>query len=238
MKLRSAALTDIGKVRLQNQDRPLHQPALGLFGVADGVGGLPGGAEAAECAVRALIQAARAAEGSRLDLRAAMEATNTAVARLGALVSPETGIGTTVTCGIFHNGLARLAHVGDSRAYVMRGGRLEQLTEDHTVENAARHSQTPVDYLLLNPQSRNTLTRCVGQPTPLETDTVERPIEAGDRWFFATDGITRLLTEEALGELLGSDGQPAEIMQAIVKLALDNGGNDNATGVLVFVDEP
>ena len=68
MKLRSAALTDIGKVRLQNQDCPLHHPALGLFGVADGVGGLPGGAEAAECAVRSLMQTARAAGGGRLVL--------------------------------------------------------------------------------------------------------------------------------------------------------------------------
>lgn len=237
MKLRSAALTDIGKVRLQNQDCPINQPALGLFGVADGVGGLPGGAEAAECAARSLIQAARAAGSADLDLRATMDTTNTTVARLGALVSPETGIGTTVTCGIFRKGLARLAHVGDSRAYLLADGKLLQLTEDHTVENAARHSQTPVDYLLLHPQSRQTLTRCVGQPMPLETDIIERRLAVGDRWLFATDGITRLVTDAELARLLARQTTPEEILKAMVALALDNGGNDNATGVLVFVDE-
>jgi serine/threonine protein phosphatase PrpC len=237
MKLRSAALTDIGKVRLQNQDRPLHQPTLGLFGVADGVGGLPGGAEAAECAARSLVQTARAAGSGRLDLVAAMETANAAVVRLAQLVSPETGIGTTVTCGVFRDGLARIAHVGDSRAYLLRGGRLTRLTEDHTVENAARQGLTPVDYLLQHPQSRNTLTRCVGQPTPLETDTSERTIEAGDRWLFATDGITRLMSEDELAALLGRDGTPETVLQALVALALENGGNDNATGVAVFVDE-
>ncbi len=236
MKLRSAALSDIGKVRLQNQDTPLHQPALGFFGVADGVGGLPGGAEAAECAVRTLTQAARAA-GVGLDLREAMEAANTAVARLGTLVSPETGIGTTVTCGHFRDGRAHLAHVGDSRAYLMRGDKLTQMTEDHTVENAARHGHTSVDYLLQHPQSRNTLTRCVGQPTPLETDTSDHILAAGDRWLFATDGITRLVPDDALAALLGSNKEPRVILQALVYLALENGGNDNATGVLVFVDE-
>jgi protein phosphatase len=236
MKLRSAALTDIGKVRLENQDSPLCQPVLGLFGVADGVGGLPGGAEASECAVRTLTQAVRDAKGEP-DLGAMLEAANAAVQRLGMLVSPETGIGTTVSCGLFRAGRVRLAHVGDSRAYLLRGEKLLPVTEDHTVEVEARKRQMPGEYLLLHPQSGHTLTRCVGQPTPLETDLTEHALAAGDRWLFATDGVTRMVPDAELAELLGRAGEPAEILRAMIDLALVRGGSDNATAVLVIVDE-
>jgi protein phosphatase len=237
MKLRSAALTDIGKVRLQNQDHAVCQPGLGLFGVADGVGGLPGGAEASECAARWLAHTVEAAGDGDADLRAAMEAANAAVVRLGALVSPDTGIGTTVTVGLFRAGRAKLAHVGDSRAYLLRGGKLLQLTEDHTVETEARRHHTSGEYLLLHPQSGHTLTRCVGQPTPLETDLAEHALAAGDRWIFATDGVTRLVSEAELTALLGRDGTPEQILRTIIDLALEHGGSDNATAVAVFVDE-
>ncbi|MEI6860815.1 MAG: protein phosphatase 2C domain-containing protein [Verrucomicrobiota bacterium] len=237
MKLRSAALTDIGKVRHENQDTPLCQPALGLFGVADGVGGLPGGAEASQCAVRTLIQAVRAAGDSEPDMRAVLELANAAVQRLGQLVSPETGIGTTVSCGLFRAGRTRLAHVGDSRAYLLRGGKFSPVTEDHTVEVEARKNNTSGEYLLLHPQSGHTLTRCVGQPMPLDTDLAEHALAAGDRWLFATDGVTRMVPDAELAELLGRPGEPSEILSAMIALALERGGTDNATAVLVIVDE-
>jgi protein phosphatase len=237
MKLRSAAHTDIGKVRLQNQDQFLCQPALGLFGVADGVGGLPGGAEAAECAVRTLAHAVKSANGSEPDLRAAMESANTAVVRLGELVSPETGIGTTVTIGLFRGQRVQLAHVGDSRAYRLRDGKFNAMTEDHTVETEARRKHTPGEYMLLNAQSRHTLTRCVGQPVPLETDTAEHAAAAGERWLFVTDGITRLVPDAELAGLLGRVNAPTEAVRAIISLAVERGGFDNATAVAVFVDD-
>ncbi len=237
MKLRSAALTDIGKVRLQNQDQYLCQPALGLFGVADGVGGLPGGAEAAECAVRTLIHRFKADGEAKPDLTAAMLAANQAVERLGELVSPGMGIGTTVVFGLFRAGHLSLAHVGDSRAYVLHDGSITQLTQDHTVENETKRKGTPDDYLLLHPSSRHTLTRCVGQPVPLEVDTVERPLTSGECYLFLTDGITRLVSDEELVGLAGQKLPPADFLRKMIDLALDRGGNDNATAVAVFVDD-
>ena len=237
MKYRSAAHTDIGKVRLQNQDQYLCQPALGLFGVADGVGGLPGGAEAAECAVRTLSHSVKSANGTEPDLRAAMETANTAVVRLGELVSPETGIGTTVSIGLFRGQNVRLAHVGDSRVYRLRDGQLHAMTEDHTVEVEARRKHTPGEYLLLNAQSRHTLTRCVGQPVPLETDTAEHTAKAGERWLFVTDGITRLVPDAELAGLLGRYATPMEAVKTIISLAVERGGYDNATAVAVFIDD-
>jgi protein phosphatase len=237
MKLRSAAQTDIGKVRLQNQDHYLCQPALGLFGVADGVGGLPGGAEAAECAVRTLVHEVKSANGGVPDLRSAMETANTAVVRLGELVSPDTGIGTTVTIGLFRGGKVRLAHVGDSRAYRLRDGQFLSMTEDHTVEVEARRKHTPGEYLLLSAQSRHTLTRCVGQPVPLETDTAEHTAAAGERWLFVTDGVTRLVPDAELATLLAREKTPADAVRTITVMAVERGGYDNATAVAVFVDD-
>ncbi len=124
-----------------------------------------------------------------------------------------------------------------SRAYLLRNGKFSQLTEDHTVEVEARKRNTPGDYLLLHPQSGHTLTRCVGQPSPLETDLAEHALAAGDRWIFATDGITRMMSDAELAGLLGRDGTPEEILPTIIALALERGGNDNATAVVVFVDE-
>jgi serine/threonine protein phosphatase PrpC len=236
MKLRSAAHTDIGKVRLQNQDQFLCQPVLGLFGVADGVGGLPGGAEAAECAVRTLAHAVKNTNGDEPDLRAAMETANTAVVRLGELVSPETGIGTTATIGLFRGRKVRLAHVGDSRAYRLRDGKFQSMTEDHTVETEARRKHTPGEYMLLNAQSRHTLTRCVGQPVPLETDTAEHAATAGERWLFVTDGITRLVPDAELAGLLARENTPMDAVRTITTMAVERGGYDNATAVAVFVD--
>jgi serine/threonine protein phosphatase PrpC len=237
MNLRYAALTDVGKVRTQNQDHSLCQPALGLFGVADGVGGLPGGAEAAECAVRTVVHAVENTGGTA-EPEAALLAASEAVGRLGELISPGVGIGTTMTFGIFQHGRARIAHVGDSRAYLLRDGKLTQLTYDHTVEMEAKRRDTPAEFLLLHPNSRNTLTRCVGQPVALQVETYERELAAGDRFLFATDGITRLMEEAELGRLLGQDVSPEEVLRSLVAEAMEGGGHDNATAVAVFVDSP
>src|SRR5438132_1331952 len=131
MKLRSTALTDIGKIRQENEDRFLREDDLGLYGVADGIGGLPGGAEAASCTVGFI----KAGIKARVEnLTALTQAASAAVTELGEQINPSSGIGTTLTFGRFHDGRLELAHVGDSRCYVLRENRLHPLTEDHNVE--------------------------------------------------------------------------------------------------------
>jgi protein phosphatase len=236
MQIRSAALTDIGRIRRQNEDRLLCDEFLGLFGIADGVGGLPGGAEAAQCAIDQ-IKRLVSDSADLLDLEAITLETNQAVAQLGFKMSPHFGIGSTLTFGIFRNGKVRLAHVGDSRCYVLRGGELECLTLDHSVENEARARRAKGELIWVNEQHRNALTRCIGQTTPLEVDLITRPLEAGERYFFCSDGITRLLREEEIAEHLSRADQPIDILQEIVELTNVRGGLDNATGVLVCIDQ-
>lgn len=234
MKLRSTALTDIGKVRQENEDRFLREEDLGLYGVADGIGGLPGGAEAASCAV-GFIKAGFKARVENLSALA--QAASAAVTELGDQINPSFGIGTTLTFGRFRDRRVELAHVGDSRCYVLRAGRLRLLTEDHNVENEARRLRAQGKHVEVSPSNRNALTRCIGQPGIPEVDVSEFPLQAGDRLFFTTDGITRMIEDNELEKLLARDGEPETVLRTIVNLGLERGGYDNLTGVLVFVDD-
>ncbi|MFT3781805.1 MAG: serine/threonine-protein phosphatase [Nibricoccus sp.] len=237
MQLRSAALTDIGRIRRQNEDRLICEESLGLFGVADGVGGLPGGAEAAQCAVD-LIKKLVKNSTNPPDLELITLETNHAVSQLGFRLSPHFGIGSTLTYGIFRDGKVRLAHVGDSRCYLLRGREIECLTMDHSVENEARARRAKGELIWVNEQHRNALTRCIGQSTPLEVDVSSRTIMPKDRYLFCSDGITRLLREEEIAEHLSRDEPPADILQEMIELTNIRGGLDNATAVLVVVDQP
>jgi protein phosphatase len=236
MQLRSASLTDIGRIRRQNEDRIMCDESLGLFGVSDGVGGLPGGAEAAQCAVDHVQKLMRDSTNPP-DLELITLETNHAVSQLGFKLSPHFGIGATLTYGIFRDGKVRLSHVGDSRCYVLFNGELECLTLDHSVENEARARRAKGELIWVNEQHRNALTRCIGQTTPLEVDLITRTLAVGERYFFCSDGITRLLREEEIAEHLSRPDQPADILQEIVELTNVRGGLDNATGVLVFIDQ-
>jgi protein phosphatase len=236
MQLRSAAFTDIGRIRRQNEDRLMCDDGLCLFGVADGVGGLPGGAEAAQCAVDHVLKLVRESTNP-VDLELITLETNHAVSQLGFKLSPHFGIGATLTYGIFRDGQVRLSHVGDSRCYVLNGGDLECLTLDHSVENEARARRAKGELIWVNEQHRNALTRCIGQTTPLQVDLITRQLEVGEKYFFCSDGITRLLKEEEIAEHLSRADQPVDILQEIVELTNIRGGLDNATGVLVCIDQ-
>jgi len=234
MKLRSAALTDIGKVRSENEDRFLCEETLGIYGIADGIGGLPAGAEASSCAVGFIKAGIKAGV---TDLNALTMAASEAVLELGRQLNPVYGIGTTLTFGLFNGNQMHLSHVGDSRAYLLRDGRLQHLTEDHNVETEARHQRERGEAVEVSGANGQALTRCIGQPGLPSVDVTTLSIEPGDRYLFATDGVTRMISDEELAKLVATDAQPAAIMKTIVDLALERGGYDNVTGVLVIADE-
>jgi protein phosphatase len=235
--LRAAALTDIGRVRRENEDRLLCDEKALLFGVADGVGGLPGGAEAAQLAIEEMHGALLAlSPGREPDLVAIVQHTNHTVATLGQQISPNMGIGTTLTLGCVRGALLKIAHVGDSRCYGWRDGEFERLTEDHSVENEARLRRARGEVVYYHEANRNALTRCIGQPTPPEVDIIKRPLAKGDRYLFCTDGVTRMLPDSELGELVEKFADPQAALDEIIGLAVKRGGPDNATGVLIYVD--
>jgi serine/threonine protein phosphatase PrpC len=234
MKYRSAAITDIGKTRIENEDRFLCDDALGLFGVADGIGGLPGGAEAAECTVQEI---ARGIRDNAADLVKLTQSASLGVQKLGQQLNPPYGIGSTLTFGLFKNGQLQLAHVGDSRAYVLQKGDFLLLTEDHTVENEARRMRARGEIIEVSAENRNALTRCIGQPGTPEVDFQEFIVTTGDRYLFTTDGICRMIVDQEIAEIISSPESPAEILRLILDLALKRGGHDNLTAVLIFIDE-
>ena len=236
-KLRAAWLSNIGNIRKENEDRVLFNETAQLFGVADGVGGLPGGAEAAQKAVDIVTEAVLAAgPDTELDLRAIVTAANDAVAALGQKISPGSGIGTTLTMGCVRHARMKLAHVGDSRAFSWRGGEITCLTEDHTVENEARRRRARGEVVYYSESQRGALTRCVGQMVPPEVDLADLPLLPGDSFIFCTDGVTRLVFEREMREIVGKAAEPAAIARGLTELALQRGGPDNATIAAVIID--
>jgi len=235
--LRAACFSDIGKVRKENEDRMLFDESAQLFGVADGVGGLPGGAEAAQEAVDIVTAAIHeAVPQAELDLKGIVTAANDAVVNLGLRISPGLGIGCTLTLGCVRGGRLKLAHVGDSRAFSLRNGELLCLTEDHSVENEARRRRARGEVVYYSEAQRGALTRCIGQSMPPEVDLADLPLLPGDRYLFCTDGVTRLVSERELCDLVGKPDQPAAIVFGLVELAVHRGGPDNATAVAFIVD--
>jgi serine/threonine protein phosphatase PrpC len=237
VSLRAAALTDIGRVRRENEDRYLLDEKRMLFGVADGVGGLPGGAEAAQLAVDELAGALGTIDGDQpQDFVAVVQRANQNVAALGNQISPAMGIGTTLTIGAIRSGGMVIAHVGDSRCYLADSVGFTRLTEDHSVENEARLRRARGEVVYYHEANRNALTRCIGQPTPPDVDVIKRPLAAGDRFLFCTDGVTRMIPDSELGGILRAAATPKAAIDEIVMLAVRRGGPDNATGVAIFVD--
>ncbi len=235
--IRAAALTDIGRVRRQNEDRYLLDEPARIFGVADGVGGLPGGAEAAQQTVEDISAAIHAlSEGQEPNLTAIVHHTNENVLNLGKRISPAMGIGTTLTFGCIRGNTLQIAHVGDSRVYGWRKGELMQVSEDHSVENEARMRRAKGEVVYYHEANRNALTRCIGQPTPPDVDLIPRPLQVGDRYLFCTDGVTRMVGNAELGSIIGRAVEPAEMLRELITLAVRRGGPDNATGVLFIVD--
>jgi protein phosphatase len=209
-----------------------------LFGVADGVGGLPAGAEAAQLTVDRIKAGIASFKANELpNLVAIVQHANRVVNELGTSVSPVMGIGSTLTFGFVRDSVLHIAHVGDSRCYAWRHEEFMQLTEDHSVENEAKLRRARGEVIYYHEANRNALTRCIGQPGTPEVDLITRPLRAGDRYLFCTDGVTRLVRDSELADFMASGVDPEPTLREIITLAVRRGGPDNATGVMVFVDE-
>ena len=237
IRIRSAAHTDIGRVRRRNEDRMIDDQELGFFGVADGVGGLPGGAEAAELALENL-RSQLEANPVEPDMEKFVRQASDDVHALGKKLSPATGIATTLCVGQVIGQTLHISHVGDSRCYALRGDTIELLTSDHSVENEIRERRARGEEVHFHEINRNALTRCIGQPNKLDVDLDEYPLQVSDRILFCTDGITGLVEDDELAKFLseGREEDPLSVLKQIVALALQRGGHDNTTAVLLYID--
>jgi protein phosphatase len=236
MTLRSAAQTDIGLFRKRNEDRFLCDEALGLFGVADGIGGLPGGAEAAEGAVEAVRRCIASRSASMPDLQACVTAANRSVIEKGLALNQIQGIGTTLSFGVLRNETLHVAHIGDSRCYLLREGNLLQLSSDHNVETEAKAGITQGKFVHLTERNRGALTRCIGQFVTPEPDIILQPLLPGDLFLFCTDGLYRSIKDKEFVDVLYKTGDLNATFRELIALANARGGYDNSTGVLLKME--
>jgi len=236
-KITWASKTDIGHVRRENQDRWLARPEDGLFAVADGMGGMRGGAEAATLALAVLDEEfARNAPETPEAWEALVRKVNDRVWRRGLVISPAEGIGTTLTLLHFAPGGTRVVHVGDSACFLARAGRLSQLTEDHTVAAEAERRFARGLPVEPKPWAGHILTRCIGQIDLEGIDVFGVTVAPGDRLLLCTDGITKVLDESTIGACLTSATTPDDAASRLIAAALAAGAPDNATGIAIFAD--
>jgi len=228
---RTAVVTDTGRRRIGNEDAFVFKPP--FFAIADGIGGARAGEIAAGLAAAALEEGAEptSAEG----IVALIDEANRQIWERSIQDPDTSGMGTTVTAALVaaDPGKVVIGHVGDSRAYLYRGGTLAQLTTDHslvvelvesgilTPEEAERHPQ------------RSAITRAVGTEPTVEVDAFTVDAEPGDLYLICSDGLTDMLTEEELEDVLEKTAaDPARAADALVAAANARGGEDNITVVL------
>lgn len=217
--------TDVGNVRLRNEDSFLSQPKKGLFAVADGMGGCPHGHLASQKTIEFLERATNNITPGDLDI---------AVREVGSLVHDLTktnfslrGMGTTLSAIWFDKTIAYICHIGDSRIYLMRKGQLRQLTEDHTLYAESMRLHKPVHDLL-----RNVLLKCIGSDPYVQPDASVLPVYAGDRFLLCSDGLYNYFSHSQLEDFMKNGSG----VKDYVEFALDQGGGDNITVILIDVD--
>jgi PPM family protein phosphatase len=237
LELRPFGLTHAGKVRQNNEDALL----LGggedetLFVVADGIGGFEAGEVASSLAVDVL-------KDLQPDepFKAAIGEANRRIVAAGRGDEKLSGMGTTVVAirfgGKQGEPVAEVAHVGDSRAYLVRGGDMKPITEDHSlVAELVRSGDLTRDEAAEHPQ-KNLITRALGADEEVDVDTAILPIVAGDRILLCSDGLSDMVSETGISEILAeTPDDPERAARVLLSAALDAGGNDNITIVVVDV---
>jgi len=231
MIIRVGARTDVGKVRTRNEDAYLVEEP--LFAVADGMGGHRGGNVASALTIEAIREAKPAWDPSGDPLVQAVRRANRVVHERAAGDSNLRGMGTTVTVLQTSGANALIAHVGDSRAYLLRGGDLRQLTHDHTlVQQMVDEGKISQEEAGVHP-ARNIITRSLGVDEDVDVDEERLDLRPGDRLLLCTDGLTGMLAVDEIAQILRDEGDPQAAADALVDLAVERGGDDNVTTVVV-----
>jgi len=234
-----AARSDVGCKRDFNEDFYAVDPAQGLFVVADGLGGHVAGRRASETAVQSFLQACLPAgdsggEGALERLRSAVRQANHAIRALVEAEPSLKGMGTTLVALQVRGADAALVHVGDSRIYLLRAGRLHALTLDHSmVADLVAYRRLSASAAQRHPQ-RHVITRALGVQPGLEPDAAWLRVLPGDVFLLCTDGICGALAEQEMRNALEEAGADLDAAASrLIALANERGGDDNATAVVV-----
>jgi PPM family protein phosphatase len=247
--LRAFGLSDKGRIRPVNEDCFAVDEELGLCVVADGMGGHKAGEIAAQLAIEAVVDVVRSAtpangaqawpfgyDASLSDdgnlLRTAVHVASTQVLE-AASTDELAGMGTTIVAVRVAGGRLAVAHAGDSRLYILTGGRLSQITQDDSWLAAmlAGDPDADVEALQRHPM-RHALTNVVGARTPTHVHVAEHPLAGGERLLLSTDGVHGVVADSHLERMLRAGADPAAIARDLVAAALACGSRDNCTAVV------
>ncbi len=244
-----AGSTDPGQMRDHNEDCFLVDPDRGMAILADGMGGHLAGEVASAMAVEVIhhVLGEHAAKGAGRrrpaganavtdGMRRAVERANSAIYEASHERSECRGMGTTVVVTMVRDGKICVAHVGDSRLYRLRRGRLTQMTEDHSmVQELLRDGLISHEQARASP-NRNLVTRALGVDAGIQVDVSTEAVRPGDIYLLCTDGLSDVLTDEEIGRIVAAGDQDfAATAQALIAAANRGGGPDNITAVLVGV---
>jgi len=250
MKIISFGKTDTGKTRKNNEDSYLVDDGMGLYAVADGIGGHEGGEVASRMAIEGLSQLVRercpgagnttthviSAEGDPCGaaLSRAFTLVNGAIRQAAEETPALLRMGTTMTALLFHETTAHLTHVGDSRAYRLRAGVLTQVTEDHTfIADQVRAGLLTPGQAQKSPY-RHVITRAMGIDPELTVDNRTIEVRPEDAFLLCTDGLTEMVDDETIRRIV-KDASPQEAAERLVREANDRGGVDNITVVVIQI---
>jgi serine/threonine protein phosphatase PrpC len=237
MKFEAWFLTDKGLRRDSNQDSCLINKDLGLFIVADGMGGHSGGEVASSLAVKTVLDIVADPKSLQMAprevLTKAYENASLKIYDKAANESPElAGMGTTMVVAYVREKSIYIGNVGDSRCYLFRKPYFWQVTEDHSLVNEQLRAGLLSEDQSRNFIGRNVITRSVGYEREVHPDIIERDIEPGEIYLICSDGLSGLVTDEKIGQILSSH-QPEKMARACVEQALANGGDDNVSVLII-----
>ena len=253
MRITSCGMTDVGVKRTNNEDNYLINDELNLYVVCDGMGGHVGGEFASAIAVNTVEEvltnfefngAAMAkpdpddgpVELMREKLRYSVRLAGKRIFEKAQEEPEYRGMGTTCIALWLDSGNAFLGHVGDSRAYCVREGRIEQLTEDHSLVNEKIKAGLLTPEQARGHKLKNIITRSLGYNEDVEIDVSVRALRRGDHFVMCSDGLSNLVAAGEIGEIVLESG-PQEAARRLIDLACERGGDDNVTVLIARVDE-
>jgi PPM family protein phosphatase len=235
----ATAQTDKGLRRKRNEDNLLVLPEHGVYVVADGMGGYKGGEIASEVAVKTIEKAFREAQfdgdphetipSRASELARAIQMANDAILTIASSQRELEGMGTTICAARFASNKERLyvAHVGDSRLYRLRQGKLRQMTSDHTMKDFGVTGETS-----------GHLSRAVGVWPTVPIDILMAKPQPSDLYLLCSDGLTKMVPDAGIAKVLSEPTPPAQLVESLIELANKSGGKDNVTVILIRVDHP
>lgn len=235
--MRVVGITDIGLHRKRNEDQFFIDEDRRIFVVCDGMGGHKGGDVASRLAVETIQENLVFSVADQIipSLQSVAKLANQIIWEKGQSDEALYGMGTTLTVAVIHDGSIVVAHVGDSSLYLFKEDQLIKVTRDHTLAQ-----QMFSDGMLKREDMRSNvynhvLTRAVGVESQVELDIYQEEIQTGDWVLMCTDGLTDLLEDDAIRELIKAANDPQKAAQELLNLALSKGGYDNITIVLLRV---